>query len=214
LGEEFAEFGEAGLARIENVDLPFVRSIALQPDGKILVGSEIQTGAGGSRLAHLALLRFQGDSIAGTVVIFYNTILNHFFITASPAEQAAIDGGSAGPGWTRNGQSFKSGGVSRVCRFYGTPGVGPNSHFYTIEPGECAQVRMDPGWHFESYDFSATPASPDGGCAGGTVPIFRAYNHRFAENDSNHRYTGSPNIYNAQLELGWTPEGIVFCVPK
>ena len=208
-------FGTAGIAPIESADPFGANSVALQPDGKILVGGELITGSGASRLAHQMLLRFQGDPITGTIVEFFNAPLNHYFITASAVEQASIDAGGSGPGWVRTGQTFKSGGVSRACRFYGTPGVGPNSHFYTLDPAECAQVQMDPGWHFESYDFSATPADPIGGCASGTVPVFRAYNHRFAQNDSNHRYATSPFVYIAQVESsGWTGEGVVFCAPQ
>ncbi|MEP7084209.1 MAG: hypothetical protein ABI854_05680, partial [Betaproteobacteria bacterium] len=44
------------------------------------------------------------------VVEFYNTTLNHFFVTADPVERASIDAGGSGPGWTRTGNSFKSGG--------------------------------------------------------------------------------------------------------
>jgi len=210
-----ASFGTAGVFRVLNADPPYLRSLALQADGKILAGGQVLTGTPPNQLAQLAVFRFQGDPIAGTIVEFFNSLLSHFFITASAVEQASIDAGGSGPGWSRTGQTFNSGGVSRACRFYGTPGVGPNSHFYTLEPAECAQVRMDPGWHFESYDFSATPAGANGGCASGTVPVFRAYNHRFAQNDSNHRYTATPSVYNTQVDAtGWTPEGVVFCVPR
>jgi CSLREA domain-containing protein len=151
--------------------------------------------------------------ITGTVVEFFNTILGHYFITANAAEQASIDAGGSGPGWSRTGNNFKSGGGSRVCRFYGTPGVGPNSHFYTVDVTECEQVKLDPGWHFESFDFSATPPAGAGTCATGTIPVYRAYNNGFAHNDSNHRYSTSLGIYNGQISAGWHGEGVVFCAP-
>jgi uncharacterized delta-60 repeat protein len=212
-----ASFGTGGTFNVTNADKPYLRALALQADGKILAGGEVDTGTAPNQLAHQAVFRFQGDPITGTIVEFFNSLLSHFFITASAVEQASIDAGGSGPGWSRTGLTFKSGGVSRACRFYGTPGVGPNSHFYTLEPAECAQVRRDPGWHFESYDFSATPAGADGGCLSGTVPVFRAYNQRFAQNDSNHRYAALPFAYNTQVDstgAGWTPEGVVFCVPQ
>jgi hypothetical protein len=159
-------------------------------------------------------IRLLGDAITGTVTEFYNTNLNHFFVTANPQEANAIDGGSAGPGWSRTGLSFKSGGRNRVCRFYGTPGVGPNSHFYTADPAECGQVKSDPGWHYESYDFSTTPPAAGGVCDMGLVPVYRAYNNRFAFNDSNHRLTTSLAAYNAQVAAGWKGEGTVMCAPQ
>ena len=47
-------------------------------------------------------------------------------------------------------------GLSPVCRFYGTAGIGPNSHFYTSEPGECALVKTDRGWTYEGIAFYIT----------------------------------------------------------
>ena len=37
------------------------------------------------------------------VVEFYNANLDHYFLTADANEAAAIDNGSAGPGWSRTG---------------------------------------------------------------------------------------------------------------
>jgi uncharacterized delta-60 repeat protein len=185
-------------------------AMALQPDGKIVVALENAVTDSNTRFA---LARFQGDEVTGTVFEFYNTILGHYFITASAPEQISIDNGGSGPGWVRTGESFKSGGVSRACRFYGTPGVGPNSHFYTLEPAECAQVKLDPGWHFESYDYSGTPPGANSVCASGTIPVYRAYNNGFATNDSNHRYTTKIAIYSGMIAAGWSGENIVFCAP-
>ena len=53
----------------------------------------------------------------------------------------------------------------------------------------------------------------DGQCAAGTTPVKRAYNNRFAVNDSNHRYATSDAIYAQMLADGWSGEGTVFCAP-
>jgi hypothetical protein len=155
------------------------------------------------------LARIVGVETTTQVIEFFNTILTHFFITADPVEAAAIDGGSAGPGWIRTSNSFKSGGPSRVCRLYGSLEIdpatgmrrGPNSHVYSIEAAECQAIRADPGWHFESYDFSgwmrtSRPAPPERWAS--IAPTTTA----FAQNDSNHRYTTDIAIYNAMLALG------------
>ena len=105
------------------------------------------------------------------VVEFYNAPLDNFFITADPVEAAAIDSGSAGPGWSRTGNLFSSGGPISVCRFYGSIFPGPNSHFYTAIASECAFLRAleittpatQPRWNFESFDF-LTGAPVGGGC--------------------------------------------------
>jgi serine protease len=74
-------------------------------------------------------------------------------MTANAAEASGIDNGSAGPGWTRTGYTYPVyatlngtlSDVMPVCRFYGTPGRGPNSHFFTLDAQECAAVQTDPG---------------------------------------------------------------------
>lgn len=152
------------------------------------------------------------------VMEFYNTTLNHYFMTADTAEAAGIDQGAAGPGWIRTGYTFKAypstsapTGSSAVCRFYGTPGIGPNSHFYTADSGECAGVKTDKGWFYEGIAYySLLPGTS--GCATGTVPLYRNYNNRWMHNDSNHRFTTDYNAYQQMIAKGWAAEGIVMCV--
>ena len=60
----------------------------------------------------------------------------------------------------RTGFEFKawareSGNGLPNCRFFGTPGSGPNSHFYTIDADECAKVNANPDWTFEEIVFAA-----------------------------------------------------------
>jgi serine protease len=153
-----------------------------------------------------------------TVVEFYNRFLRHYFLTAEPLEIDSIDAGGAGAGWSRTGYNFRAFSTegapadsNPVCRFYGTPGIGPNSHFYTAFPSECAYVQAtDPGWTFEGLAFNA--AMPEAGiCRPGFKPVYRAYNGLAAVNDSNHRYTIDEFEYQRMLQLGWQPEGAVMC---
>lgn len=173
------------------------------------------------------LTRVRVADVSAAVLEFYNTLLNHYFITADPAEQAAIDAGAAGPGWSRTGFGFRAYtlalgiplGQSPVCRFYGSTVInpvtgmrrGPNSHFYTAEPAECAAVQTDPGWMLEGFAFNTRRPGAGGVCAAGTVPVYRNYNNRALANDSNHRYTTDIGIYQLMQGMGWTPEGVVFC---
>jgi predicted lipoprotein with Yx(FWY)xxD motif len=161
------------------------------------------------------------DAAGLPVVEFYNTNLDHYFITADTNEAAGIDGGSAGPGWIRTGNSFKSGGSTAVCRFYGSQIPGPNSHFYTASASECDGLKqlqaITPGtqkrWNFESLDFISTPPT-DGACPTGTVPVYRAYNNGFARGvDSNHRISSATAAIQDVVMRGWIDEGIVMCAP-
>jgi hypothetical protein len=166
-----------------------------------------------------------------TVTEFFNVDLGHYFMTASPEDVAIIEAGGAGPGWERTGHTFKAWSVlgsnvgAYVCRFYGSLSPGPNSHYFTLSPGEC-NFLLDlqeqtpptaPRWNFESYAFMAIPAQGEGEarhCPGEYVPVYQAYNNGFARGeDSNHRFVTDRGLLTPMLAEGWIGEGIAFCVP-
>lgn len=160
----------------------------------------------------------KGDE--ATVVEFYNEILGHYFIAASGAEVDLILAGGAGPGWKLTGQSFKawsrvppgaSSTVSPVCRFYGRPAGGPNSHFFTVSPDECEFVKRAGGWYYEGIGFYATARLATARCPDGYLEVQRAYNQGFPRNDSNHRYTTSDSTWRAMAPQGWALEGVAWC---
>jgi hypothetical protein len=205
-----------------------ISALATTIDGRMIVGGADATSA--------VLMRLLMNEVVApaTVVEFYNTALDHYFITANPVEAAAVDAGAARPGWTRTGLTFRSGGASKVCRFYGNTAanpatgaiLGPNSHFYTVTPSECAFLvsifrATEKSWHLESYDFGTTPpvvaaGAPDdaAACPAGTLPVYRAYNHGFEHGvDSNHRFTSSFGAYQSMIARGWAGEGIRMCAP-
>ena len=151
---------------------------------------------------------------------FFNTILGHFFMAAGADEIAAIRSGAAGPGWVETGQSFKvfdrgvvdpAGAAAPVCRFYGVPAGGPNSHFFTASESECDLVKRNGGWFFEGIGFHILPVQPDGQCAAGYLSVNRAYNNGFPRNDSNHRFTTSDSTLREMGQQGWAMEGTVMC---
>lgn len=151
---------------------------------------------------------------------YYHAGLDHYFITASPAEMLAIQSGQMGSGWNATGYSFLAYAPSPlapaaswpVCRFYGTPGLGPNSHFFTASPYECAAVSREDGWWYEGMAFNILMAYM-GVCDYGQQRVYRAYNGRWQQNDSNHRYLTSVTEYERMLSLGWIGEGVVMCAP-
>jgi len=147
-------------------------------------------------------------------VEYYNASLNHYFFTAEPAEAVMLDAGVIVPGWSRTGFDFKvhPAGDFRglaACRFFGTPGIGPNSHFFTIDSAECAKVRTDPFWTYEGIAFNAdAPVNAD--CAADRVPVVRMYNNGMG-GQANHRYLTSHSAIGDMLGQGWIVEGPVFC---
>jgi hypothetical protein len=164
-------------------------------------------------LAALALCLTAATSYAGVAVEYYHTAFDHYFITADPAEQAALDSGRF-KGWVRSGFKFdvldagtNAPGSTPVCRFYGLPAAGLDSHFYSASPAECAAVavKFAGAWQLESTEvFRAVLPSATGVCPGGTAPVYRSWNQR---TDSNHRYTVSPQVQFSQVLSGWLPEG-------
>jgi hypothetical protein len=186
---------------------------------------------------------------AAAIVEYYWPNGDNYFIAADPNEIASLDAASIasghGPGtWNRTGVTFKSGGPTQVCRFYGNTNVnpatqvtyGPNSHFYTVFPNECAylQTAFNPNamsWNLEApagpYPppfFMTQPTSPglSGTCPAGTVPVYRAYDNSpcpplqssTCKPQPNHRIATSLVAINEVVARGWTNEGVVMCAPQ
>jgi hypothetical protein len=201
-----------------------VSDLALLPDGGILVIGHSRDGPPtttvGEGFGLLVKLRGTATTTAtsASVVEFFNTRLQHYFNTGGVGEILSVDKGNAGPGWQRTGLGFRAhvpetgipAGALPVCRFYGTPGRGPNSHFYTVSPTECASVKLDPGWTYEGIAFYLF-APVNGQCTSGREPVYRAYNNGFARNDSNHRYSTELAVLQGMTSQGWTVEGVAFC---
>ena len=164
------------------------------------------------------------------VVEFYADALDHYFVSAGASEIAQLDSG-AQPGWKRTGQTWKAwvreadapANAKPVCRFYAR---GPNSHFYTANQLECDALkaleqkqrseassarRTFTGWGFEGVAFWAL-VPQDGACPGDSLPVYRSYNNRADQGDSNHRLV--PDLRMHRSMAGWADEGIAFCSPR
>ena len=161
-----------------------------------------------------------------TVSEFHHAGLDHYFRTAIPEETRALRTNPAlGFSYTNNDfraylRDSSSSTALQVCRFYGSVTPGPNSHFYTADPAECQGLKnlqattpiSQPRWNFEENAFAVDLPS-NGKCpAYAPVPVWRLYNNRAAQNDSNHRYTTDLVVYATMISRGpWVGEGIVMC---
>jgi predicted dienelactone hydrolase len=148
------------------------------------------------------------------VVEFRNDSLNHYFITAESAEAALLDAGVIIPGWQRTGFDFKAWARDDphglpACRFFGTPGIGPNSHFYTISDYECWLTKANPYWLYEGIAFNAEPPVGEV-CAANRVPVTRLYNNGM-DGQASHRFVTSHSEVRELVQRGWMVEGVVFC---
>lgn len=149
-----------------------------------------------------------------TVIEFYDAALDHYFITANPDEIAKLDNGTF-RGWARTGETFNaygpgsSGRTGRrpVCREYGNPLYGLDSHFYSASPDECAAslVTTNGSWILEASEvFQMDLPDTTGACPAGDVPVYRIWNRR---RDSNHRYTTKTSIRDQMVAKGGIAEG-------
>lgn len=165
-------------------------------------------------------------STTATAVEYYHSGLDHYFITALQSEITKLDQG-AFIGWTRTGYSFKvidassptPIGASTVCRYYGNPAHGLDSHFYSASPAECATVheKWPEQWQLESNNVYQVylPDTSTGTCPANTQPIYRTWNNR---PDTNHRYAVDAQVQTQMLAKGWIAEGygnppVVMCAP-
>lgn len=171
---------------------------------------------------------FPGDQVAppGTVPVieYYRADKDHYFMTASAAEQAFVDNNLAGT-FQRTGELFYAWldpalapmDAVPVCRFY-SPLPLIDSHFYTAFADECNFVitHWPNVWLLESRAaFYVVPADSIGNCRAGTLPVYRFFDNR---NDANHRHTIDLSVRRAMFNRGWAPEGIgpnavAFCTP-
>jgi Repeat of unknown function (DUF5648) len=149
------------------------------------------------------------------VIEFHHAGFDHYFMSADPPEINALDTGYF-TGWARTGQQFQayatgsSAGptMNPVCRYYGLPSAGLDSHFYSASSVECWEVNEYYGteWQIESDNVFQIdlPNATTGACPGGTIPVYRVFNHR---PDANHRYTTSTVIRSQMEAAGWIREG-------
>ena len=155
-----------------------------------------------------------------TVVEYYNTPLDAYFITGRPTEQQQLDGA---PDFKRTGMSFQAvaaavalapnSGLTRICRFYvNTVSPFSSSHFYGREGVDCEQLRAKNliGFAWEDYDFAL--AQPDSGvCPDTSTTIYRSFRAAANGKTANHRYSASAASYVVSTRAGYSGEQAAFC---
>lgn len=166
------------------------------------------------------------------VVEYFNYRLLHAFMTSDADEMRALDAGVAS-GWHRTGEAFLAFAPTAVgtvpdavpvCRYYGRPEAGLDSHFFSASSSECADVaqRFGDRWLLETPAAFALflPDTATGACPHASMPIFRGFNNL---PDANHRYATSADaaVHPPAYLSGsppWTLEGygpgVVMCAPR
>ncbi|MDQ6618723.1 MAG: S8 family peptidase [Pseudomonadota bacterium] len=146
------------------------------------------------------------------VVEFYNAALDHYFLSADPAEINALDKSAS---FARTGYLFYAyadgaaapGSAKAVCRFYAGPSQLIDSHFFSAEAAECQFVRQNGSavWSLESAAaFYVEVPDSNGNCRDGTLPVYRFFNGR---RDANQRFSIDLSVGRAMINKGWVPDG-------
>jgi serine protease len=158
------------------------------------------------------------------VIEYYRADLDHYFMTADPAEIQFVDT-FLGTIFQRTGlyfYAYPSIGAPPdalpVCRFYASAAVQINSHFYSANFQECLYLLVNYAeiWSFETANaFYIQVPDALGNCPANTLPVYRFFDNR---RDANHRYTVDLSVRRAMLNRAWAPEGagpnsVVFCSP-
>jgi hypothetical protein len=156
-----------------------------------------------------------GATGTALAIEYFDAFLGHYFITTLASEQAALDAGAIA-GWKRTGAWFTAyapgqgaaDGARAVCRYYGRPEAGLDTHFYSASASECAAVaqRFPDAWNLESAELFdvALPDQASGECVPGHLPVYRLWNGGAS---SNHRYTTDASTRRSMIAAGWIAEG-------
>ena len=227
-GESAADAGLAGRAFLTNDEgVATIAAVANNSYGIYQYTMAVTYANARSRAYVVLSNRRQGfDPLARPVVEYANENNGHYFMTMSTSEMAMLDRGDFAH-WTRTGAAFlarqgslaANGSLVPVCRFYGRPEAGLDSHFYSASAAECAAVvqKFSKAWLLESLDVFELylPDLVTGACPASTGPVYRVFNDRA---DVNHRYLTSKNGVQSMVAKGWLPEGygpdsVVMCAP-
>jgi len=208
------------------ISISFLPKAAFRMDGYVQVSGP-PSSAVVSQTIPVSAMGAPPQTTAGTTlaVEYVNQALGHYFLTTNPAEKSLLETGYF-TGWMRTGRSFwvlpggSGAGSSPVCRFYGRPEAGLDSHFFSASPDECAAVRhrYPLAWELESNDvFNVYLPDPvTGACPSGSKVVFRLYN---GKPDANHRYTTLLDVRDSMIAAGWIAEGygpnrVAMCAPQ
>jgi hypothetical protein len=169
---------------------------------------------------------------AARVEEFYHSGLGHYFMTGDAAEAKSLRDDPA-LGWAPTGESFNAianfawdsatSAPRAVCRFYGSVSPGPNSHFYTAVPSECAGLKSlqqsapatQPRWNYEGISFWAMGGFASGNCRATETMVRRFFNGGASRGlTPNHRYVQGTALPAELVKSGWIAEESAFCVPS
>lgn len=158
-----------------------------------------------------------------SVIEYYDSARDHYFITADPTEIAYYDSvlGATVP---RTGELFYAWtdptlappNAVPVCRFFAGGLI--NAHYYTSSAAACQFIitHWIGTWALESpAAFYVLLPDGNGNCGSGALPAYEFFDNRA---DANQRYTIDLSVRRAMINRAWVPQGIgpnsvAWCTP-
>ena len=157
------------------------------------------------------------------VIEYYRADRDHYFMSADASEIAFVDSVLAGT-FQRTGELFYAwvdpqlapADAVAVCRFSAAGLI--DSHYFTANAAECQFMLTHYAgvWTLErAAAFYVLPPDASGGCASGTLPVYRFFDNR---QDASQRHTIDLSVRRAMLNRAWVPQGVapdnvIFCTP-
>ncbi|MFO1302985.1 MAG: right-handed parallel beta-helix repeat-containing protein [Burkholderiales bacterium] len=196
-------------------------TVRLPSDLATGVALPVTLSIGGQQAVPTATIYASGAVVPATVVEYYNTSLDHYFISWNPGEIAKLDAGVEIKGWTRTGKALTTytapaTNTSPVCRFYIPPALG-DSHFFGRGTAECeATGRNNRTFVLEDPAFMHMYLPVAGVCPAGSTEVYRVFDNR---QDANHRYMTDLAVRSEMIAKGWLAEGdgpnlVTMCAPR
>lgn len=157
------------------------------------------------------------------VVEYYDSAVDHYLITANPAEIAYMDTNFATQiprtgeifyAWTDPTQAPAD--AVPVCRFFAGGLI--NSHYYSTTPAACQYIETNLAfvWKLEfAAAFYVELPDVNGNCPASTLPVYEFFDNRA---DAAQRFSIDLSVRRTMINRAWVPLGngpnyVAWCSP-
>ena len=182
------------------------------------VGRMLRVAGGGDDVLRIDYVAPAGPAAdERTAIEFYNASLDHYFVTAEPAEAAMLDAGVVVPGWRRTGYAFNT-FAPGAAGSAGLPLLRHARHRSQFALLHDRRRRVREGAGEPRVDLRGTRVP---GGATGCRHVPRRPRRRHPALQQRQGRTGQPSLPDRRagdrrqlVREGWLVEGPVFCVPR
>ena len=195
--------------------ITFYRSY-LQDDSAAFARFVKMRGVSGGREDNLTIDAHVPTNVGGSelrVVELHNDLIDRYFLEPNESELVSILQGSAGPGWSTTGHSFRAWAQAPVssidaCHYE------LGAEFTGTRLRDCGYAKRLGRWMFDNDGgFFIEAADANGNCPDGRLKVNRVYNPRLAlaRNFTSQRFVTSDSAARELIANGWVPLPATMC---